>query len=247
MKNFDQLNRRDLITVAISTLLGGGVLGAIINQLFTREKTLAEVRKIEAETEKSKAETAKLRSETTPIASPPSAKSSSNRPKGWFLAGSNPEDYDWGIDQNEMLRGKGSCYLKSRKSPRGFGTVMQMFKANSFLGKRLKLTGSAKSEGVEDWAGLWMRVDGPANKVVSFDNMSDRPIRGTTGWTKYQVVLDVPDDSVNIAFGLLLKGTGQVWMADNYLEIVSLNVPATDTVNRVTAYPEKPINLGFDD
>jgi hypothetical protein len=91
-----------------------------------------------------------------------------------------------------------------------------------------------------------MRVDGPNNKVLSFDNMADRPIGGTRGWAEYQVVLDVPDDSANVAFGLLLSGAGQVWMAEIRLEIVSLNVPTTN-IERVTVYPDKPVNLNVDE
>ncbi len=121
---------------------------------------------------------------------------------------------------------------------------MQMFKANSYLGKRVKLIGNAKSERLEEWAGFWMRVDGAEKQLLRFDNMQDRPIKGTTGWTKYQIVLDVPDDSIHIAFGLLLSGPGQVWIAEVSLEIVSSDVPTTDLA---TVYPEKPINLNFDE
>ena len=49
-----------------------------------------------------------------------------------------------------------------------------------------------KSNEVEKYAGLWMRVDGQQNQVLSFDNMQNRPFRETTDWKKYEVVLDVP-------------------------------------------------------
>jgi hypothetical protein len=54
----------------ISTLLGGGVLGALINQFFARAKTSAEAKKTEAEAERTKAETAKILSELTLRATP---------------------------------------------------------------------------------------------------------------------------------------------------------------------------------
>jgi hypothetical protein len=236
-----------IILGLISTLLGGGVLGAIINQLFTRGKTRAEEKKTDAEAERIKAETAKVLSELNLKSSSPITKNSRKDPNGWFKAGSDPGDYDTGIDQNEIFRGNPSCYIKSRGSPRGFGTIMQMFKATSYLGKRVKLTGAAKSENVEQGAGFWMRVDGHAGtgRPLSFDNMQDRPIKGTTGWTKYQIVLDVPEESVHIAFGLLLDGPGHVWMSNVQFESVSLNTPTTDLL--ATDYPDKPINLNFDE
>jgi len=231
-------------TLIISTLLGGGILGAVIKELFARGKTRAEEKKTEAEAERIKAETTKILSELNLKESSPVANNSSKGPKGWLKMGSSPADYDVSIDQNEIFHGKPSCYIKSRKSPRRFGTLMQKFKANSYLGKRVKLIGNAKSERLEEWAGFWMRVDGAEKQLLRFDNMQDRPIKGTTGWTKYQIVLDVPDDSIHIAFGLLLSGPGQVWIAEVSLEIVSSDVPTTDLA---TVYPEKPINLNFDE
>ena len=98
--------------------------------------------------------------------------------KGWIKAGSDPRDYEIGVDQKETYHCKFSAYIKSRKeSPRGFGTLMQIFMATAYAGKRLKMSGSAKSEGVEDWAGFWLRVDGPDKKSLSFDNMQDGPLR----------------------------------------------------------------------
>lgn len=237
-------NDPNIWTLVVSTLLGGGVLGALINQFFLRAKTRAEAMKTEAEAERARAETAKILSEIKPT-TPPFAKASGKEPKGWFKAGAAPADYDLGIDQNETLRGKPVCYLKPRtSSPEGFGTVMQMFKADSYLGKRVMLTGMAKSEAVEQWAGFWMRVDGRDERTASFDNMQDRPIRGTTGWTKYQIVLDVPPDGAYMALGLLLDGAGQIWMADVQFSVVSSSTPTTDLK---TDYPDAPINLSFEE
>jgi hypothetical protein len=231
-------------TLIISTLLGGGFLGALISGLFARGKTRAEEKKTEAEAERIKAETTKILSDLNLKQSSPVASKSGDNPEGWIKSGSSPDDYDVSIDQNDRFHSKPSCYIKSRNSPRGFCTLMQMIKADSYIGKRVKLIGNAKSERLEQWAGLWMRVDGSERKTLRFDNMQDRPIKGTTGWTKYQVVLDVPDDSVYIAFGLLVSGPGQVWMAGLSFEIVSSDVPTTDLV---TVYREKPINLRFDE
>jgi hypothetical protein len=239
-----------VILSLISTLLGGGVLGAIIKELFARGKTRAEEKKTEAEAERTKAEAERIKIETADklrslnLKASPVVAMSNKEPKGWSKAGADPGDYDVGLDENELFRDKSTCFIKARQSPRGFATLMQMIKADAFRGKRVRLTGNAKSEQVGEWAGFWMRVDGPKAEQRGFDNMQDRPITGTTGWTKYQVVLDVPDDSAHIAFGLLLGGPGQVWMADLQFEVVSSSVPTTDLV---TVYPDKPVNLAFDE
>jgi hypothetical protein len=55
--------------------------------------------------------------------------------------------------------------------------------------------------------------------------MSTRPIKGTTGWTKYQIVLDVPESSIDIAFGTLLDGEGEIWCDTFSFEVVDQNTP----------------------
>src|SRR5262245_40325576 len=221
------LETTTLLTTILGTLLGGGVLGAFITQFFARDKTRAEAKKTEAEAERTKAETTKILAELNLKTSQVVESSGGRAVKGWIKAGDDPKAYEIGVDQHERYRGKPSGYIKSVEPSRGFGTLMQTFKASSYAGTRLKMTGSARSTSVEDWAGFWMRVDGPTSseRVQSFDNMQDRPITGNTGWTKYQIVLDVPENADDIAVGVLLSGAGQVWIADLEFEVVDSNVP----------------------
>ncbi|GAJ22896.1 unnamed protein product, partial [marine sediment metagenome] len=87
------------------------------------------------------------------------AGSSGQVPDGWFSAGSYPQDYEMGLDHMVTHSGEVSAYLKSRVSePRGFGTLMQMFKAEDYRSKRVRMSAYVKAEKIEDWAGLWMRV-----------------------------------------------------------------------------------------
>lgn len=166
--------------------------------------------------------------------------------ESWFIAGSHPKDYEIGIDTNTTYNGKNSGYIKStEEEPEGFGTLMQMFKANSYQNKRMRFSAVVKSEEIEDWAGLWMRVDGPERgKSLAFDNMQDRPIKGTTDWQKYEVVLDVPQESVYVAFGILLSRRGGVWLSDVQFEEVGTDVPVT-SAQREEKYPDQPGNLDF--
>jgi hypothetical protein len=53
-------NDPNIWTLIVLTLLGGGVLGALINQFFLRAKTHAEPMKTEAEADRARAETAKI-------------------------------------------------------------------------------------------------------------------------------------------------------------------------------------------
>ncbi|MDQ2906175.1 MAG: AraC family transcriptional regulator [Ktedonobacteraceae bacterium] len=161
--------------------------------------------------------------------------------QGWTLAGSTPGDYESGVDNEVRCQGKPSGYLRSKAlEAAGFGTLMQKFRAEEYRNKRLRLTAMVKAESIEHWAGLWMRVDGPLREVLSFDNMQSRPIQGTSDWQPYEVVLDVPEKSVNIAFGLLLEGPGQAWVNEIQFTEVSKDVPITSQQSL-----DQPTNLDF--
>jgi len=151
--------------------------------------------------------------------------------EGWKLAGSVPEAYEQGEDHEFGLAA--SRYLRSTQpSIDGFGTTMRITDAAGARGRRLRLSATIRSEDVAAWAGLWLRVDGAASAkkrgdMLAFDNMQDRPIRGTTAWRQYQVVLDVPEAAEGLAFGVLLAGTGQVWFKNLSLEPVERSVRVT--------------------
>ena len=148
--------------------------------------------------------------------------------QSWFLAGDTPQDYAYGIDPTLRPNGKASAYLKAGVAqPTGFGTLMQAFQGIEYRGKRLRMSGSVKAQEVEQWAGLWMRVDGDGGKTLSFDNMQNRPIQGTGDWKRYDIVLDVPAESVGIYFGILLAGKGQVWLSNVQFQVVGKEVPTT--------------------
>ena len=161
---------------------------------------------------------------------------------GWFKAGSDPNDYDMGTDVTQSFTGGASGYIRNNKpNPKGFGTYMQMFDATNYRGLRVRFSAFVKSENVENWAGIWMRVDGQS-KPTAFYNMQDRPIKGTTSWANYAVVLDVDPHATAIAFGILMEGKGAVWMNDVKFEAVNEDVQ----VSQFPARPSAPVNLDFE-
>jgi hypothetical protein len=166
-----------------------------------------------------------------------------NVPRGWFMAGSRPEEFEAGVDAKYMYQGHASAFLKSKHSSvDGFGTLMQSLRAEQYKGKRVRLSGLVKSQEVVGWAGLWMRVD-QGKDIAAFDNMQDRSIKATTNWQPCEVVLDVPQDATGISFGILLAGAGEVWLRNTKFEVVGTDVPATSRDDR--KIPDKPVNLEF--
>lgn len=140
-------------------------------------------------------------------------------PAGWFVAGKETQDYAFSNDANGHC-GRSSAGIASRvEAPAGFATLMQDVAADKYRGRRVRLSGfvSAQTSGQ---AALWMRVDDAAKRDIASDFMQGRPITTTNGWQPYSIVLDVPADAVNIAFGLKLEGKGNAWVNSARLEIL---------------------------
>ncbi|HEX9926270.1 MAG TPA: hypothetical protein VGD99_26670 [Anaerolineae bacterium] len=233
------------VIVGLLSSLMGGALVAIITYLSSREKNKAEAKKLEAEAEKIRAETTRLNLEIG--LTEKKNIYSLELPEGWIESGEHNNEYDMGLDSNVARSGRASGFIKSRNYTRGFATMMQSFKATNYLGKRLRLSAYLRVQDVEIRAWLWMRVDGPnKEKSLSFDNMFNRPIKGTVDWRRYEVVLDVPENSENIAFGFALVGNGQVWADGFEFGIVDDSVPTTDVNKFKRELPNQPTNLNFD-
>ena len=166
--------------------------------------------------------------------------------QAWFLAGNRPQDYTVGRDQDDPRSGAASAFLQSRagKAPDGFGTLMQTFDAADYAGKRVRMTADVRARNVERWAGLWMRVDAAKHRTLAFDNMQDRPIAGTRDWQSYSVVLDVPAEGESISAGVLLTGSGKVWIDNVRFEEVDRSVPVTGSLS--AAPRQGPANLDFE-
>ena len=169
-------------------------------------------------------------------------------PGGWLKHGS--DDYQVGVDTATLHEGRPSGYVRAvAEDPRGFATLMRWVPDPGELrGHRVRLSAWVRSENIDGekaWAGLWFRIDGPWREgdswlpTLGFDNMSDRPIKGTIDWVRVEIVLDVPGEARGVAFGVLLAGSGQVWLDHLKFELVGQDVPVTGR-NCCGAGEEKP-------
>jgi hypothetical protein len=157
------------------------------------------------------------------------------------------QDYSVGVDLEDSYSGFSSAFIKSTSArPIGFVTLMQSFKANNYRSQRIKLTAHLKTRFVAGSAALWMRIDDPAGKPVSFDDMRERPFQGSMDWTPVEIVLDVPSAGDEISFGFLLQGRGQVWVDNIKISMVGQDEPVTDIL-RSKSVNYSPKNLDFEE
>jgi hypothetical protein len=227
-------------TTGFITAVLGGLIVSASNWLFSGDAR----RLTRAQTEKVAEETKLLKMKPRPSAA--NAEAWGEPPAGW-LAGNvegASDDYVVGVDPLQVHSGKASAYIRAKMdAPQGFGALSQRFHAGSFKGRRVRLAGYLRVKSVEGWAGLWMRIDGADGNLQGFDNMEQRPVKGTSEWVRREVVLNVPPDASAIAIGALLVGPGQIWVDDFMLEVVGSDVPTTVAEEPLSEFP---VNLNFE-
>jgi hypothetical protein len=163
-------------------------------------------------------------------------------PPAWSVTGSRAVDYEAGLVPEITWAGHRTARLRLRSAVSesgGFGALMQSIAAVRYLDRRVRFSAMVRVWEATGWAGLWLRVDGPAGTLV-IDNMHGRPLRGTTDWAEASIVLDVAEQAVALHFGVLLSGAGAVDLARLRFEEVDESVPVTAGV-----LPEEPRALDF--
>ena len=128
----------------------------------------------------------------------------------------------------------------------GAMSVLQTIAADDYRGKRMRFAARVRADKVRGWGGLFMRVSSPDARVIAFDDMSTRPLRGTLDWRDVQVILDVEPTASSISFGLRLsEGPGQVWAEGFRFEEVAADDPSI-SINLRPLLPTKPQNLALE-
>jgi DNA-binding CsgD family transcriptional regulator len=176
-------------------------------------------------------------------------------PDDWSIAGSDPSGFDIGVDDTVRLNGHPSATVRAKAGVLGGSAVLfQRIKSDHYRGKRVRFSAMVRTSNVSVLAGLSFAVITADNYPLAYDDMQNRPIVGTTDWTRYSEVLDVGASSATILFEVLLSGPGQVWISDVRFEPVGNDVASTSLFSpterldpALTPSPSAsgPLNLDF--
>ncbi len=153
--------------------------------------------------------------------------------KGWSITGDRGDAFSAEV-RAETHEGKPVVRMwRSDDGADGFGAMCQLFRPDVYRGKRVQLSASLRTIEVVGRAGLCLRVDGResdgSRRHLAFDNMGARPhVSGTTPWTRYACVLDVPEEATAVFISNLLSGRGELLWSDVRFEVVDDSVPVTD-------------------
>jgi hypothetical protein len=135
--------------------------------------------------------------------------SAGKMPTGW---GGGPAN-TVAVDDSVAHSGRNSVRLAHDSGSAQSFSVLTKHLPLNYLGDTLELRGFLRTEGVSDFAGLWMRED-QDGAAVAFDNMQSRGLKGTTGWTEYSIKLPLRPGAQILYFGVLNAGTGKLWADD---------------------------------
>ena len=114
------------------------------------------------------------------------------------------------------LQGISSAFLRSTVADASvFATLRQTIKAGDYRGKQLRFSGDVKVEHVEQQAGLYIRTNKQGERL-----RPENVVQGTHDWMRYEATIPVAEDALFIRFGLVLYGTGQIWLANAQLEVI---------------------------
>ncbi len=145
-------------------------------------------------------------------------------PAGWLLMAKDREAYEIGTDLHVLYKGAPSLYLKGKEPMPKVAGLAEFVPAEKYAGERVRFSAVTRTEGVEGGAQLVFHVN--RDKGPMIESIAG-PIRGNSGWQNYAVVVDVPQDAINMNVGVALAGQGTVWLNDVKIEIVGSDVPTS--------------------
>lgn len=132
--------------------------------------------------------------------------------------------YEVGVDRSVHHGDSPAGYLKaSVPSPEGYGVLRQDIVANAFRGKRIRFSAYIKTKDIDEVSGLMIAVIG--TNIHEIWSPEKNPVIGTTDWTRYDYVLDVPQEAGSFMFGVSIKGRGTIYATDFKFEVVGNDVP----------------------
>jgi|GEM_PF-2104987 len=152
-------------------------------------------------------------------------------PKDWLLRGATPEGYEIASDRMVIFSGNASVSLGSlneAQANRNSATVLQTALAAPYLGKRVELSAYLRAEGTRGYnTGFWFRAIDPANVVIAYDSSDLAAVQYADEWHQHRLVMDIPWNASEIAYGFSIAGPGKLWVDDVHVSVVDKAIPTT--------------------
>lgn len=150
-----------------------------------------------------------------------------DKPLQWSYWSGDSSGYAIALDQQIKRQGQYALRIEAREdSPQDWAGLASSRLPIWFKMRQVLLHGYLKREAVseEGFAGLWCRVsrkDGYPRQ----EEHSDREVPSTEDWTWYELQMPIDESSMEMSFGGILRGAGQLWLDSLTLEVDGLPYP----------------------
>jgi len=161
-------------------------------------------------------------------------------PPGWEPIGWKTDAYEVRLAPGEGRAGTDCVVLRTVADPaeKSFAGVRQPLLAGPYRGASIRLRAWLRSEEITGRGGLYVRIDGKQHEMLAIDNMRYRAVKGSTPWRRYEIVLEVPEEAVEVAFGVYLWSRGTLWADDFTVErLASEPEPGSETGGAASGPP----------
>jgi pimeloyl-ACP methyl ester carboxylesterase len=111
-----------------------------------------------------------------------------------------------------------------------------------YIGKEIEFRAYLKFQGVDNFAGILIRIDDANHKTLQFNSLQPQGISGTRDWQLYSIKTPLPPTAQWIFVAAILGGPGKLWVDDGQVLVDDKDVSwAPVKPNYILYPPEKPV------
>ncbi|MCC6241759.1 MAG: M56 family metallopeptidase [Gemmatimonadaceae bacterium] len=147
---------------------------------------------------------------------------------GWAAFGKLKQQYELLPDSVGPESERADILVRAKRGSDSEGaSLMQFVAADSLRGKRILFTGQLRASGATDSTILIAAAYDKCSHLLQWDDGVKRAVTGSTGWTNFRVVMDLPQDADYFMLGVAFNGAGEFRVRDIALSLADAAVPAT--------------------
>ena len=155
--------------------------------------------------------------------------------RGWEGFGPAVGAYTAVIDTTVAHTGHASFLMYSLGPATGSSWManQQIVDASRYRGRRVRLSGQLRTQDVTS-AELWLVVNGAigGEPMTLLEGHLTPSVHGTIEWETGAIVFQVDSGATCLRFGVMIHGTGAVWLDDVALDTVPSSTPITVAADR---------------
>ncbi|MFO1304220.1 MAG: hypothetical protein U1F54_10835 [Burkholderiales bacterium] len=142
-----------------------------------------------------------------------------NDPEGWFShQHAGTLSYRFTLDTTNPRSGARSLRIENI-GPEPYGAITQTIDGKPYRGKTVRLSAWLRTQDTENAA---LTLAAMSNGIPLANNfMSEKPVKGTTGWTRYTITLPVAPGAEFVEVGAMIQGKGSLWFDDVEVEVAA--------------------------